>query len=52
MTAPGSGIAKNVLPGQNGLLLEAIRDPDPVLYLEPLRGYRLITGEVPDGVVC
>jgi pyruvate dehydrogenase E1 component beta subunit len=30
-----------------GLLLEAIRDPDPVLYLEPLRGYRLITGEVP-----
>ncbi len=32
-----------------GLLLEAIRDPDPVLFLEPLRGYRLITGEVPDG---
>lgn len=31
-----------------GLLLEAIRDPDPVLYLEPLRGYRLVKGEVPD----
>ena len=31
-----------------GLLLEAIRDPDPVLFLEPLRGYRLISGEVPD----
>ena len=31
-----------------GLLLEAIRDPDPVLFLEPLRGYRLISGEVPE----
>ncbi len=31
-----------------GLLASAIRDPDPVLYLEPLRGYRLITGEVPN----
>jgi pyruvate dehydrogenase E1 component beta subunit len=31
-----------------GLLLEAIRDPDPVLFLEPLRGYRLVKGEVPD----
>lgn len=30
-----------------GLLLAAIRDPDPVLFLEPLRGYRLISGEVP-----
>jgi pyruvate dehydrogenase E1 component beta subunit len=32
-----------------GLLLAAIRDPDPVLVLEPLRGYRLVRGEVPDG---
>jgi pyruvate dehydrogenase E1 component beta subunit len=42
---------KVVLPSNpydaKGLLLEAIRDPDPVIYLEPLRGYRLITGEVP-----
>ncbi len=32
-----------------GLLLEAIRSRDPVLFLEPLRGYRLVTGDVPDG---
>jgi pyruvate dehydrogenase E1 component beta subunit len=32
-----------------GLLLEAIRDPDPVLFCEPLRGYRLVKGEVPEG---
>jgi pyruvate dehydrogenase E1 component beta subunit len=31
-----------------GLLAEAIRDPDPVLFCEPLRGYRLIKDEVPD----
>ncbi len=32
-----------------GLLTEAIRDPDPVLFLEPLRGYRGIKGPVPAG---
>lgn len=32
-----------------GLLTEAIRDPDPVLFLEPLRGYRGIKGPVPTG---
>jgi pyruvate dehydrogenase E1 component beta subunit len=31
-----------------GLLLEAIRDPDPVLFCEPLRGYRLVKDEVPE----
>ncbi len=31
-----------------GLLAEAIRDPDPVLFCEPLRGYRLIRDEVPE----
>jgi pyruvate dehydrogenase E1 component beta subunit len=31
-----------------GLLLEAIRDPDPVLYCEPDRLYRLGRTEVPD----
>ena len=32
-----------------GLLLASIRDPDPVLFCEPLRGYRLIKDEVPAG---
>jgi pyruvate dehydrogenase E1 component beta subunit len=32
-----------------GMLLESIRSADPVLVLEPLRGYRLIRDEVPDG---
>src|SRR5690606_17651683 len=31
------------------LLLAALRDPDPVLFLEPLRGYRLASDDVPDG---
>jgi pyruvate dehydrogenase E1 component beta subunit len=32
-----------------GMLTAAIRDEDPVLFLEPLRGYRLVRDEVPDG---
>ncbi len=32
-----------------GLLLEAIRDPDPVLFCEPARLYRSGRAQVPDG---
>jgi pyruvate dehydrogenase E1 component beta subunit len=31
-----------------GMLAEALRDPDPVLFCEPLRGYRLIKDDVPE----
>lgn len=31
-----------------GLLLRAIRDPDPVLFCEPLKGYRHIKDDVPE----
>src|SRR5207245_10634792 len=44
---------KVVAPGRpadaRGRLKSAVRDPDPVLYLEHKRTYRLIRGEVPDG---
>jgi pyruvate dehydrogenase E1 component beta subunit len=30
-----------------GMLLASIRDPDPVLFCEPLHGYRFVKGEVP-----
>jgi len=31
-----------------GLLISAIRDPDPVIFLEPTRSYRAIVEEVPE----
>ncbi|MFI5413919.1 MAG: alpha-ketoacid dehydrogenase subunit beta, partial [Candidatus Lutacidiplasmatales archaeon] len=47
-----SGI-KVVIPSTpadaHGMLLTAIDDEDPVLFLEPKRIYRSLTGEVPDG---
>jgi pyruvate dehydrogenase E1 component subunit beta len=48
--APGLKVVAPATPADaKGLLLAAIRDPDPVLFLEPLRGYRQVRGEVPDG---
>jgi 2-oxoisovalerate dehydrogenase E1 component beta subunit len=32
-----------------GLLKSAVRDPNPVMILEPKKGYRAIKGQVPDG---
>ncbi len=47
--APG---LKVVIPSNpydaKGLLKSAVRDPNPVLYFEPKKGYRLIRGEVPE----
>jgi pyruvate dehydrogenase E1 component beta subunit len=44
---------KVVLPSTpydaKGLIVSAIRDPDPVLFFEPKRVYRAIKEEVPDG---
>lgn len=31
-----------------GLIKSSVRDPGPVIFLEPKRGYRLIRGEVPE----
>jgi 2-oxoisovalerate dehydrogenase E1 component beta subunit len=34
-----------------GLLKAAVRDPNPVLFFEPKKGYRLIKGEVAEGEI-
>jgi pyruvate dehydrogenase E1 component beta subunit len=48
--SPGVKIVCPAFPDDaRGMLLEAIRDPDPVLFLEPQRLYRSLRSEVPEG---
>ena len=47
---PGLKVAVPSTPADTkGLLTAAIRDPDPVLFMEPKRIYRSIRDEVPEG---
>jgi pyruvate dehydrogenase E1 component beta subunit len=47
---PGIKVVVPATPSHaKGLLISSIRDPDPVVYLEPTRLYRLIREEVPEG---
>ncbi len=47
---PGIQVVCPAFPDDaKGLLLSAIRDPDPVMFLEPQKLYRSVRGPVPDG---
>jgi 2-oxoisovalerate dehydrogenase E1 component beta subunit len=47
---PGLKVVIPSTPGDaKGLLKSAVRDPNPVLFFEPKKGYRAIKGEVPAG---
>lgn len=47
---PGLKVVAPATPyDAKGLLLAAIEDPDPVVYLEPLKGYRAGRSDVPEG---
>jgi 2-oxoisovalerate dehydrogenase E1 component beta subunit len=46
---PGLKVVAPVTPADaKGMLLQAIEDPDPVIFLEHKKTYRSIKGEVPD----
>lgn len=48
--APGVKVVIPATPyDAKGLLLSAIADPDPVIFCEPIRLYRSVKEEVPDG---
>ncbi len=47
---PGMKVVAPSTPADvKGMLKSAVRDPDPVLFLEHKRMYRLVRGEVPEG---
>ena len=47
---PGLKVVAPATPyDTKGLLKSSVRDPDPVVFLEHKRTYRLVRGEVPDG---
>jgi 2-oxoisovalerate dehydrogenase E1 component beta subunit len=47
---PGLKVVTPATPRDaKGLLLAAINDPDPVIYLEPMKLYRSVREEVPEG---
>ncbi len=46
---PGLKVVAPVTPyDTKGMLIQAIEDPDPVIFLEHKKTYRMIKGEVPD----
>jgi 2-oxoisovalerate dehydrogenase E1 component beta subunit len=46
---PGLKVVAPSTPADvKGMLVEAVEDPDPVLFLEHKKTYRLVKGEVPD----